>query len=218
MALDLVDSTGKSIAPDSMQRNLAFRRNASSLPLTIDPGPCTIKGRNTVGPPLEGTFITDKVYLGNLHTDPDGRLVVVGGKGVAKASTKYGGKLTTFANNDGWYDDVSDGTVHGRIKLKGSTEWVTVQDPAVVVCTPPALGESPLIPTFLRAQFLMTCFTAPGLTTPTTMYDLVENVYLNKLGAYNVAPPEKTSFKEHIWPIFQMARPFSSLYHVQNTD
>ena len=53
-----------------------------------------------------------KVYLGEIFTDDDGRLMVLGGHGV---SASYDGtRAITFANNEGWHDDVSDGPVNAR--------------------------------------------------------------------------------------------------------
>jgi len=51
-------------------------------------------------------------------TDDKGLLVVLGGQGESKSpvgATLNGGN---FANHDGWYDDVSDGTVKATVRLK----------------------------------------------------------------------------------------------------
>ena len=107
-------------APDavpSLQRNSDVDDRAS---LQIDPGPRSISGRNISGPSHafdSGTFVGKPVYLGELSTDDDGRLVVLGGRGVSASST--GARAVTFANNEDWHDDVSDGPVTAQRPLRG---------------------------------------------------------------------------------------------------
>lgn len=73
--------------------------------------------------------------LGELRTDDRGRLRVYGGQG---KSASYDGKPpTTFANNDGWYDDTSDGPVCASLRLQGRQIEVA---PAWVVVAPPNYG------------------------------------------------------------------------------
>src|SRR6202022_2796249 len=67
----------------------------------------------TFPPPLQPNSITS---LGNLRcTQQDGanRLLVLGGFGNSGSMvTGFGNpKIETFANNDGWFDDISDGPV-----------------------------------------------------------------------------------------------------------
>lgn len=57
------------------------------------------------------------VNLGELKTDKLGRLIFLGGKGHSASFTKPAAKLTTFANNDNWHDDTSDGPVDAKVKL-----------------------------------------------------------------------------------------------------
>ncbi|HWA83217.1 MAG TPA: LodA/GoxA family CTQ-dependent oxidase, partial [Fimbriimonadaceae bacterium] len=108
------------------------RRNAgvtNPKALWLDPGKGTISGKNAkpvlfkkgalksqtwpITPPSP-----DIDYLGELRTDAEGRLVVLGGLG--KVSSVTGAqKIHHYANNDGWFDDVSDGPVNAMIKIKG---------------------------------------------------------------------------------------------------
>eukprot|EP01030_Chromulinospumella_sphaerica_P034453 gene34453-biopygen15762 len=79
--------------------------------LIIDPGPRTISGKNKSGTKYRfdgGKFYGKEVPLGEIRTDKKGRLMVFGGDGVSASRT--GVQAVTFANNDGWHDDVSDGT------------------------------------------------------------------------------------------------------------
>ena len=79
-----------------------------------------------------GKFIGKTIYLGELRTDEAGRLIVLGGRG--KSASFDGTKAVTFANNEGWHDDVSDGPVTAKVIYDGQELKV---DPAWVVVAPP---------------------------------------------------------------------------------
>ena len=81
----------------------------------------------------DGQFFESFVDLGELRTDDRGRLVFLGGSGVS-ASNPPGMQPVTFANNDGWHDDVSDGPVTAEVRFGGKLLKV---DPAWVVVAPP---------------------------------------------------------------------------------
>src|SRR5690606_3319664 len=103
-------------APPSLLRNSTVSDRAS---LRIEPGERKISGKDTSGKKhrFEGEFVGREVYLGELRTDEAGRLIVLGGHGV---SASYdGGKAVTFANNEGWHDDVSDGPVKAEVVYEG---------------------------------------------------------------------------------------------------
>src|SRR6266516_2732202 len=84
---------------------------------------------------------------------------------------------TTFANNDGWYDDVSDGPVRATVRI-GGKEWEA--EPAMVVIAPPNFGQ--------------------GLYSVVTMYDVVVDLFLRELQW--LPSPERVSFWRDIYPIF----------------
>src|SRR5258708_1369953 len=89
--------------------------------LIIDPGPRSVSGRNQKSAPFStGRFFDTPVDLGELLTDADGRLIFLGGRGVS-GSPFPGNTMTTFANNSGWYDDISDGPVTAQVKVGGRT-------------------------------------------------------------------------------------------------
>lgn len=73
--------------------------------------------------------------LGELHHDDKGRLVVTGGTGEARPFTSPELPPLDAFNNDGWLDDVSDGYVKARVKLKDGREieamqsWLLVAPP-----------------------------------------------------------------------------------------
>src|SRR5262249_52758409 len=129
IALDIPEAAS---APPSRLRNSTI---ADRHHLTIDPGPRHISGRDRSGPEYQfdtGCFMDQPVYLGELRTDTHGRLIVLGGRG--KSASYTGALAITFANNEGWHDDVSDGPVTAELKLDGRNVPV---DPAWVVVAPP---------------------------------------------------------------------------------
>src|SRR5262249_60400846 len=59
--------------------------------------------------------------LGELRSDRDGHLIVIGGMGQSDFDPGIGSeKRTTFANKDGWFDDMSDGPGTGTLTIHGA--------------------------------------------------------------------------------------------------
>jgi hypothetical protein len=179
----------KKLAISPTQRNksfggVAYRKGPERKNLVIDPGSKTIKGIGKSSKPLVGKFMQTPVTLGRLHTDDKGRLVVIGGKG--KADTViHNNPPHHFANNYGWYDDTSDGTVRAEITIKGVSERKSIThtaEPSMVVVVPPNYGQ--------------------GLYGVVTMLDVVKDVYYKKKKG-GLTRPKTPSFKEHIWPMFK---------------
>ena len=101
--------------------------------LIIDPGPRSIAGRNAAAVDFSRSTIpvgytggnfppsTTKPQsidtLGSLRTDGAGRLLLLGGFGCS--GSKNEPALKNYANNDGWWDDSSDGPVRATITLAG---------------------------------------------------------------------------------------------------
>ena len=139
------------------------RRNAQVVgenarqQLIIDPGPRSVNHTDTrtahfdrhsaeyaatFPPPLKPNSIET---LGDLLTDDSGRLLVLGGHGNS-GSYLYDDfgqpRIDDYANNDGWFDDTSDGPVMARLAmfspLVGRIRYVDVEYPAWVVCAYPA--------------------------------------------------------------------------------
>lgn len=104
--------------------------------LTIDTGLQQVAGAGQdlevgghIGPP-PGVY----VKLGNLRTDVDGRLVVLGGHGVAGSWTASPPPPEAM-HNPGWFDDTSDGPVTATVRFD---DGGTVEaDPAWVLVGPP---------------------------------------------------------------------------------
>src|SRR6185369_3693654 len=122
-----------------------------------------------------GEFLGHKVPLGELRTDASGRLLVLGGFG---DSASYPPKpAVTFANNDGWHDDTSDGPVRATVKI-GGKEFEA--EPAAVAVTPPNFGQ--------------------GLYGPVTMYDVVYDLFCREFG---MPSPERPSFWRDVFPLYE---------------
>lgn len=146
--------------------------------LIIDPGKRTISGVGQRGEQYRfdnGTFMGIPVPLGELRTDDEGRLIVLGGDGHSASYTNEA--AITFANNDTWHDDISDGPVWATVTLKDGT--VLEADPAMVAVTPPNFGQ--------------------GLYGAVSMYDVVYNMNVEQGWEQK---PETPDFWEHIYPIF----------------
>jgi len=166
--------------PEASSADPSERRNATAKDrqqLIIDPGTISISGANKQGSEYafdKGKFFDIQVYLGELRTDDDGRLVVLGGRGVS--ASKDGKELTTFANNEGWYDDTSDGPVVASVQI--GTRDIPVE-PAWVVVAPPNYG--------------------PQQKSVRTMYDVLTDLYVQG-GIFPL--PDTVSFTQDILPIF----------------
>jgi hypothetical protein len=172
MALDL---RPEAAAVQSARRNAGVPQD-KRYQLNITPAPITIQGNNQTSQPFNGMFFNQQVYLGELRTDDQGRLLFLGGRGEAGSPlTRF--TLNTFANNPAWYDDTSDGPVNAKVTVDGVDIPV---DPAWVVTAPPNY--------------------APGMIPLVSLYD---TIFDGIAGAVIPGPPSNPSFTRDILPIFQ---------------
>lgn len=170
LALDIPEAAS---APPTVLRNAAV---ADRSKLSILPGTRSVTGANAK-PALfdSGAFMDRKVYLGEIFTDKAARLIVLGGRGVSASSDKSW--AITFANNEGWFDDVSDGPVTAHVSLDGRALDVT---PAWVTVAPPNYG--------------------PQRKSVRTMWDLMRDVAVK---AKTLTAPARPSFTQDVLPLFQ---------------
>ena len=172
LALDIPEAAD---APPTLLRNGTVSDRSA---LIIDPGPRSISGKNRKGKKYafdNGKFMKKTVYLGELRTDEAGRLIALGGRGV---SASYDGtKAVTFANNEAWHDDVSDGPVTAKVTWNGEVLDV---DPAWVVVAPPNYG--------------------PMQKSVRTMWDLMRDLAIT---AGKLPKPARPSFERDIRPLFE---------------
>ncbi len=152
---------------------------ADRASLVIDPGPRHVSGCNINGGPGHafdtGEFLGSRVYLGEIRTDAQGRLIVLGGRG--KSTSHSGARAVTFANNEGWHDDTADGPVTAEITYNGRKLQT---DPGWIIVAPPYYGP-------LQKSFR-------------TMWDLMRDVAIS---AGMLPSPARPSFEHDIRPIFE---------------
>jgi hypothetical protein len=122
------------------------------------------------------------VPLGELQTDEEGRLWVLGGLGNSDSVMPLNdiGFLNVgnyYANNDYWYDDTSDGPVKASVILKDGSSFEA--EPAWVLVVPPKYP--------VAARCL------------TTLYEIAEETWTRKTGGPKGDP--QPSFTNDIYPV-----------------
>jgi len=161
-------------------RNAAITGDARRQ-LVIDGGARSIEGTGSYGSQyrFQGEFMGTDVYLGELRTDEEGRLVFLGGHGKSASPTNSPiydeNDEDTFINADGWYDDASDGPVTAEVTIQGRKIPV---EPAWVVTAPPNY--------------------APDVVGVRTLYDLLYDLFVQ--GGW-FPMPERPSFRDEVYPV-----------------
>jgi L-Lysine epsilon oxidase N-terminal/L-lysine epsilon oxidase C-terminal domain len=137
-------------AGDHPKRNADVVDNRSRL--IIDPGPRSVnasKRRAFFDRSGEASYATTFPpeqlaphgidTLGEMMMDDAGRLLVLGGYGRSGSEKSGPGEphITAYANNDGWYDDISDGPVMARLVMFSQdvqqNRYIDVEYPAWVI-------------------------------------------------------------------------------------
>jgi hypothetical protein len=175
-------------------RKAAYPGRGNSEPasdLIIDPG-----ARTTTGPNQQKLFDNGRIRfsgqpwttvpLGEIRTDTENRLLVLGGFGMS--ASPAGNGFDDFWASDGWYDDIADGSVSATIKLRSNNATPPVESAWVIVAPP---------------KF------APQQENVTTLYDRV----LQAMVDANLAiAPTATSYTRDVYPILQSARDIKWVY------
>lgn len=149
--------------------------------LIIDPGAQSISGRDQTVALDDGSFTLRgckpvSVPLGELRTDGDGHLLVLGGLG--KSGSPVNRIAQNTSDNDDWYDDLSDGKVTAEVNFAGETHLATG---AWVIVAPPRF--------------------APPIDNIIRLWDIM----FDKL-ARSIAKAATPSYTDDIHPILQAAR------------
>ena len=157
----------------------------SASDLSIDPG-----ARSTTAPNQQQLFDTGvirfsgqpatTVPLGEMRSDTQNRLLVLGGSGTS--ASPGGNGIGDFWGNTGWYDDVADGPVTASITLRASNTSPPVVG-AWVITAPPKFS--------------------PHQDSTTTLYD---RVFEAMVGANLATAPASTSYTSDVYPVLQRAR------------
>jgi hypothetical protein len=170
--------------------------------------------------------------LGEILTDNDGRLLVLGGHGNSGSVNSGLGqpRIDNYANTDGWFDDIADGPVMARLvmfsKLVGRQRYVDVEYPAWVLTGYPRYAPEILDLVTVedvvydlavrRFAYRLDLYGIPGT------YEKPACVDANDMGAllhWNAAPLDwnpdfKPWFYRDIWPIIFRADEMSYLNNV----
>ena len=140
--------------------------DAKRRQLVLDPGPRTVSGANaaphefTIAP--KGLKPFEITTLGRILTDQDSNLIVLGGNGCSGTTDLPIDADASYANNHGWFDDVSDGPVTGVLILDDGSR-IPVDVPAWVMCGPPRF--------------------APQVVNLVTLLDTMHDVFTRRFGS-----------------------------------
>jgi len=163
--------------------------------MVIQGGTRQVSGPNATSAVFHGPFATTApngqpfnvdVELGQLRTDAQGRLIVLGGKGFSSAppNTPIGGPGgTTYYRNPKWHDDVADGPVTAEILLTPTSTPIQVEGGAWVIVAPPDY--------------------APGIDGVVTLYDVIYQLGIDHFG---LPQPGTPSFDLGIAPLLTRVR------------
>jgi len=155
---------------------------ANAGPLLIDPGPRSISGASTSGVKFDtGEFRGRRVPLGELRTDRNQNLLVLGGFGFS-SSVPTGAALNSFYTNPGWHDDAADGPVTARIHMPDGSTVGNIA-PAWVMVGPPDF--------------------APEIPGVVTLFDIIAQVGDEHFG---VPRPNPVSFTKDVFPLLLRTR------------
>jgi hypothetical protein len=184
------------------------RRNAAvsdRRSLEIDPGEIRVSTPGLLVPLVDDSTSSPVKSLGEIQMEATGRLLFFGGKGQT-GSTPGADPIEEYASNDGWFDDMSDGSIHASVSFPdGHTEQARS---AWVIGGPPKF--------------------APGIRNVVSLYDLLWDLavrnnlpvvpgtdpFLTDLAEQQRAWQPQTndfnssytpSFVEHIYPILSRA-------------
>ncbi len=163
-------------------RNNATGQNERDTSLITDPGPRSVSRPGERQCFDTGRFRSTSVPLGEIIMESDGRLRVLGGFGRSGSDPPQPRlDLNTghFADNDDWFDDISDGPVTATIELDDGT---LAQSTAWVIVGPPDF--------------------APGIKNLVTLYDLLFDLGVKRgILPAPTDPPGQVSFMRHVHPI-----------------
>ena len=191
-------------APDHPLRNADITDPTLRQHLIIDPGPQTVglgpklpqaaefaRGKNNSAPqsfppPLQPRSIDTLGELKVYKQDDSSRLIVLGGFGNSGSARQGLGQpsIQGYANNDGWFDDTSDGPVTAQIAYKPlSVDGKPPINPAETVV---AVDDSSWVIVGYPRY-------APQIVDIITMDDVAYDVAVRQFAAapqiYNAAPP-----------------------------
>jgi hypothetical protein len=227
------------------RRNANITDDEGRQRLIIDPGPRVVNATNlrrasfsreasefyapTFPPKLNPHSIDT---LGEILTDSKGRLLVLGGHGRSGSYLDGFGhpRIETYANNDGWFDDTSDGPVMARLMMYstevGALRYIDVEYPAWVLAAYPRYApqildmvtiEDVVMETAIRNMAYRTdLFGTAGTFQQPQQVDTrdLKAIMHWKAGPLEWNPEFKPWFYRDIWPILFRADEMSYLNNI----
>ncbi|MEO8126924.1 MAG: LodA/GoxA family CTQ-dependent oxidase, partial [Bryobacteraceae bacterium] len=224
------------------RRNAGITDSEGRQRLIIDPGPRVVNSSDlrrasfsmasakyyapTFPPHLRPRSIET---LGDILTDSQGRLLVLGGHGHSGSYLDGFGqpRIETYANNDGWFDDTSDGPVMARLVMfsteVGAIRYVDVEYPSWVIAAYPRYApeildmvtiEDVVMNTAIREMAYRTDLfgTAGTFDNPQKIDSSDLNALMHwKAGPLEWNPGYTPWFYRDIWPILFRADEMSYL-------
>ena len=231
---------------DHPLRNASITDENARKRLIIDPGPQVVDLQlnrracfdRTTHANFAPTFPPEDLQpcsintLGEILTNDAGNLLVLGGRGNSGSFLSGFGepRIDHYANNDGWFDDTSDGPVTARLVMQseevGQTRYFDVEYPAWVIAGYPAYVPQVLDMVTLDDVIYSTAVTQFAARTDIygkagTFADPqhVDPSDLNALALWQASslawnPDYKPWFYRDIWPILFRADEFTYLTNV----
>ncbi|WP_232455921.1 CTQ-dependent lysine 6-oxidase LodA [Polaribacter sp. SA4-10] len=193
-------------------RNPSLRTEKRRQTLIIDPGPRSISGPNKeIGfdqrnvpsgypaqyPPKKVSSGTAIKTLGDLKTDNDGRLIVLGGFGNAGGNEP----LTSYGGSDTWHDDTADGPVYCTIIFNDVTATITLEAWVVV-------GSPDFAPEIVNISNLSDSMFDVGVRSFNLVPDMCQTGIFNT--SYNV------NYQRDILPIIKRFAGYQWVANVQS--
>jgi len=183
------------------------RRNASVTDrrsLEIVPGPISISapGSKEI---IDTSSKTPINFLGEVQMEPSGRLLFLGGFGRTE-KTPGAAPIEEYANNDGWFDDMCDGSIGATVTFPdGHTEsaessWITVGPPDFA----PGIGNVVSLYDTMWDLAIRTPLACQAGRDP-DLQDLAAQQTSWRNDTNDFAPSYQPSFKNHIYPILARA-------------
>ncbi|KUL46072.1 hypothetical protein ADL22_11230 [Streptomyces sp. NRRL F-4489] len=163
------------LSPAQRGRRNAAVTGADRKKLVIDSGRHSLKASQQQTADFAGKIMDRAVTLGSARTEQTGRLVLTGGDGASASWDEQHNPISGVANNDTWYDNVSDGPVTADVVIDGETKAAS---PAWAVVGPPHY--------------------APGVKTVRTLYDLLYDVFVTEK---TLEADAQISYPEHVEPL-----------------
>ncbi len=168
------------------------RRNSkvadrSALHPVVQAGP--INGPNQPFQTVSGNIMGVNIVLGEVGTDYNGNLVVLGGSGEAGSWSQPPAALDDFLNNDGWFDTTADGSVDAELTFPDG-RTIKVDYGSWVIIGPPDF--------------------APAILPIVSIWDLMHDSLIRN-GRLPKSSP--VSFIQHILPVLQRAAEYRWIHN-----